>query len=413
MSLKIKFPKLTQWQSEVFISMSVDNKDKTYIIKSGRQRGKNFLINIVLISYALQHPGSTSVLIEPVSAQCRRVHRQIANALADKDILEAANSSTLEIFFKNKSSIIFKSGEQRDSIRGLTCSGICVIDECAYIPDDVIEIILPLVNVNHCPKLLTSTPLFAEGYFYEQWMSEDTDIYHFDWALDKYDMSDFISEKQIEQYRKSYSPQRFLTEIIGDFCTDNSFVFGDFKSCIKEPTCTVSEYAGIDWSAGTGNDSTVLTLMDRDGNVTDIWSTNIMDASEQIEEIAKRLNEIPTLRAVYVEMNSIGKIYHDTLLKKLNNKSMLHPFYTTNDSKREIIESLIMGFQNMRIGILNDSNLVKQLSYYEMQKTKTGYTYNNDNPNHHDDYVISLALAYKAKNDWQYASSSGFRFSSK
>ena len=67
---------------------------------------------------------------------------------------------------------------------------------------------------------------------------------------------------------------------------------------------------------------------------------------------------------------------------------------TTNESKKEVIEDLILAFQNKTIGIIDNPVLLKQLAYYDIQKTKTGYTYNNINDNIHDDYVISLALGY-------------------
>lgn len=393
--MTIEFPKLNVWQQEAHDEIIKGyNTGKHYIIKSSRQKGKNFLVNVLLIEYCVTYPGSIQILIEPVSSQCRRIHKQISDALANTGLLKAANASTLEIFFRNGSQIIFKSAEQKDSIRGITCSGLCVIDECAYIQDDIIEIILPIVNVKKCPVLLTSTPLFAEGFFYEQWMDTDEDILHFDWNMDKYDMSEYISAKQIEQYRRKYSPQKFLTEIIGDFCADHSFVFGDFKKCIKPPLDTVPVYGGLDFGTGTNDDSTVLTLMNKDRQVVDIWACNNLEPNAQIEALAKYLNDRPTIQGVYCEMNSIGSVYFSVLKDKLNRKEILREFITTNDTKREIIENLIMAFQTESIGIIDDQILQKQLSYYEMQKTKTGYTYNNDNPNHHDDYVMSLAFAY-------------------
>ena len=73
---------------------------------------------------------------------------------------------------------------------------------------------------------------------------------------------------------------------------------------------------------------------------------------------------------------------------------VIDKFMTTNDSKKEIIEDLILAFQRKEIGILDDPVLLKQLAYYDIQKTKTGYTYNTSNDSIHDDYVLSLAIGY-------------------
>ena len=73
---------------------------------------------------------------------------------------------------------------------------------------------------------------------------------------------------------------------------------------------------------------------------------------------------------------------------------VLDKFMTTNDSKKEIIEDLILAFQKKEIGIIDDPMLLKQLAYYDIQKTKTGYTYNNSNDSIHDDFVMALAIGY-------------------
>lgn len=395
--MKLIFPKLNPWQADchddILYGFRTGNR---YVIKSGRQRGKNFLINIILIEYAMKYPGCESVLIEPVTSQCKRVLKQIENALAKTGLMKSCNKTDLQIEFKNGSVLTFKSAEQGDSIRGITCSGILIFDEAAFITDDVIDIVLPLVNVNKCPVLYTSTPLFTEGKFYREWMNEDSKHYQYDWRLDRYDMSDYISKEQLEEYKKDYTPMKYLTEILGDFCTEHSFVFGDYTKCIRQPLDMVPVYAGLDFGNGTGNDSTVLVMMNKNKEVVYKWEENQMDPSEQIERLAKIINNAPTLKSVLCEVNSMGEVYFSTIQKKLNNPSILMKWHSTNENKREIIENLILAFRDMTIGILKDPHMEKQLSYFEAKKTKTGYTYENDNPNHHDDCVIALALCYQA-----------------
>ena len=54
---------------------------------------------------------------------------------------------------------------------------------------------------------------------------------------------------------------------------------------------------------------------------------------------------------VLVEGNSIGEVYFSSIQSKLKNKMVLDKFMTTNDSKKEIIEDLILAFQKKEIGI--------------------------------------------------------------
>ena len=392
---KIIFPALKPWQQEVYNAVSKQgNSGKRFVVKSGRQRGKSFLMNVLVLDYAFRYPGTESVIIEPISSQCRRVFNQLVDATEPTGIVKSSNASDLIIKFKNGSQITLKSGESKKAVRGVTCTGICVIDEAAFIEDDVIQIVLPIINVHRTPLLIISTPMFTEGFFYNQFMKQSALIKQFDWSLEKYDFSSFITKEMIDDYKLEYTPNKFRTEILGEFISDSSFIFGEFKECIIEPEDKVPVYAGIDFAAGGGNDSTVVTFFNKYRQVINIWSTNTLAPSAQIDYIAQLINERPTLLKVLVEGNSIGDIYFDNIKVRLKNKMVIDKFMTTNDSKKEIIEDLILAFQRKEIGIIDDPVLLKQLAYYDIQKTKTGYTYNTSNDSVHDDYCMSLAIGY-------------------
>ena len=91
-------------------------------------------------------------------------------------------------------------------------------------------------------------------------------------------------------------------------------------------------------------------------------------------------------------MNSIGTVYKDMLQQRTS--TYIHEFVTSNESKRRIIEQLITAIQNKLIEIPNDPELIRELQHYNVEKTKTGYTYNGVGA--HDDYVMALAFAYDA-----------------
>ena len=393
--MTITLPRLETWQDDVYQSVTGQlGSGKRFIVKSSRQKGKTFLLKVLLLDYVFKYPKSINCVIEPISSQCRRVFSELVESLENTGLLKSSNASDLVIKFKNGSEINFKSGESKKGVRGLTCTGLLVLDEAAYLDDDIIQIILPLVNVHKAPILVTSTPCFAEGWFYNQYIKESSNILQFDWSSDKYDFSKYISEEMIEEYRQEYTPQKFKTEILGEFISDSGFVFQNFKDCIIEPEDKIPVYAGIDFGAGGGNDSTVVIFFNKYRQVINIWSTNTLAPSAQIDSIAQLINERPTLLKVSVEGNSIGEIYFDNIKAKLKNKQVIEKWLNTNESKKEIIEDLILAFQRKEIGIIDDPILLKQLSYYDIQKTKTGYTYNTSNDSIHDDYCIALAIGY-------------------
>jgi hypothetical protein len=384
---------LEPWQQEAFSKiMYARGTSETFVIKSPRQCGKTFFLKYVLLYYAIAYPGSKNILLEPVGYQARRVQRELNKDLRRKNLIESSNLTDGYITFVNGSEIHFKSAEQGENLRGMTATGIFVIDEAAYITDSVYQITLPFTNVARAPKLIVSSPLFKDGFFYNEFTDPLNSIC--DWSRDKYDFSLFLSPEDLERYRKKYTRQKFLSEIMGEFIDAISELFGNFKSCICMPEDMKPVYGGIDWGASIGNDETVLTLLNKDRQIVYRWATADQDPVSSIASIASIINSFSSLKAVYVEKNSIGNIYLSMLRKQVNNIALIRAFDTTNERKREIIEKLIVAFQNKTIGIDNDPILHSQLAGFEMKKLAKGYTYGNDKDKTHDDRLLSLAFAY-------------------
>ena len=391
--MEIIFPKLHKHQRVVYDAVINDNgAGNIYVVKSKRQCGKSFVASLILIYFSLNKKDTVSILIEPTLNQSRRMFKDIVKMLEGSGIIKNANQSLLTIDFINGSEIIFKSAEQYDAIRGYSVSGILIIDEGAFIRDDVYEILFPLRDVFNAPMLVISTPLFCDGYFYRLFTSTNSKSY--DWC--DYDTSYFLSDEKLEQYRNTLSDLKFRSEYLGLFITDGGYVFRNITKCVLgdsditgEPVCV-----GIDWAVGNDGDDTVLSLLDANANAVEFVRLNNMSPVEQIDAIAGKLNTTPSLKKVVVEQNSIGNVYLDMLKHKYIRHSIVTKFNTTNESKRRIIEQLATAFQNESVHIPNDRELINQLQHYAVEKTAKGYTYNGQGA--HDDYVMSLAMAYDA-----------------
>lgn len=391
--MTIQFPPLEPWQQEVYDAMKESYRSgNIYVVKSKRQVGKSCLAALLLIEYGLKWK-CISVVVEPTQAQSRRLFKQISDMMAPTGLLKSANSQLLTMEFSNGSEILFKSAEQKDALRGFTVSGLLVIDEGAFIPDPIYEILYPTCDANNAPILVISTPLFCSGEFYNIYnrgMTGDKRIQSFNWSV--YDTSKYLSKEKLEYYRNTISQLKFKSEYLGEFISEGSYIFGEINPCVYDDAVENKPvYAAIDWGAGNGNDYTVVMFMDKDAVVTQIVSFNDLGPVEQIERIANLINTQKTVKCVCVEMNSIGSIYYDMLKKKV--KIDIRKFTTTNESKRDIIEQLITAFNTRRIGIPYDEELLLELQHYSVEKTTKGYTYNGAD-GVHDDYVMALALLY-------------------
>ena len=161
---------LFPWQNDI-INGILKYPHDIHIAKSKRQTGKSITIETVLMFFAINKTNSCNIAISPTLNQGRKMFKEIKKAVSVLPVYESSNASTLEINLTNGSSILFKSAEQDDALRGNTVSGILCIDECAFIKDDIVYQVLPFVDANKAPILITSTPLFKSGVYYEFYMN--------------------------------------------------------------------------------------------------------------------------------------------------------------------------------------------------------------------------------------------------
>jgi len=98
--------------------------------------------------------------------------------------------------------------------------------------------------------------------------------------------------------------------------------------------------------------------------------------------------------SVLAEKNSIG----DPNIEELKKLGMpVKPFNTTHTSKAEIINALSLAFEQNDIGIPNDPILLNELQAFTVERLASG-SYRYTAPSGlHDDTVIALALANKAR----------------
>lgn len=404
--MTLEFPALTPWQSDVYEAMKdTRNSGKIFVVKAKRQVGKSIVAAIEAIKFSVETT-CKNIILEPTLVQCRRVFKDICNWIQDTPIVDSINKSALEITFKNGSEIIFKSAEQKDRLRGYTVTGLLVIDEAAFIPDEIIDIVFPWTDANKAPTLFISTPLFKEGRFYELFTSADEKIsFRFDWA--KYDTSRFLDANKLEYYRKNLTDLKFRSEYLGEFITDGSFVFNNIDTMFKQSTQLIDNqvFIGIDWGSGKGQDYTAVTTVSLNKNtvqIIDLKYFNNLSADEQVKLIADYVNNLDQVKTIMVEENSIGKVFLDELKTKLNSPSKLKGFTTTNQSKRKIIEQLVQLFNkelivNFHKNELDNKELVSELQHYAITKLQSTITYNAIS-GYHDDLIMSLAIAVEATN---------------
>ncbi len=389
------------WQREVHNNLNNYAKGYYHVIKSKRQCGKSIMLEMILLKVALEIKNSESFSVSPTIPQCQKMYNELKDIVLPTKAYKKHNDVALTIEFVNGSKITFKSAAQKESLRGFTCTGVLVIDEAAYISDSVFASVLAWTNVHQPPVIICSTPNFKQGFFYDYYMKGrlDNNIICYDW--NKYDTSELLPTERLEMYRQTLSKYIFKTDYLGEFLDLEGSVFGNFEQCINDNTTpNLNCNMGIDWGSGNGKDYTAITIMNTNNEMVDCVYFNDKDTTETISTIIDLIKKYQPLK-VNVEFNSIGSVFYDLLSKTIQANGIttqLTKHVTTNESKQKLVNNLQVHITNHTISLLNNNELITELSMYEMKPSPTGKpTYNATN-GYHDDLIIATMLALDCNN---------------
>ena len=405
--------KLFPWQKAVTDYIcNAKGTGRVGVVKAPRQRGKSYMCEGILLHYAINQAHSISAMISPTLAQSRKVFKEIVNATLSSGVVAKKNETLLEIELINGSLIFFKSAEMKDGLRGYHVDGVLVLDEAAYLTEDILSLVLPWRQVSNAPMLLVSTPKIRQGAFYSYWvqgLEDGEDVRAIDWC--EWDTSSMITDEMVAQYKKVMTANQFKSEILGEWLDDDGMVFTHINENITAEEYNPSKpyksfYAGVDFGAGGGGDSdyTSLTVYDETGQMVYLDYFNDLSTFQQVERLIKDLSIFGTkLKKVYMENNSIGSPFIDIIINKATEKkdnwliNAIEKWTTTNDSKNKLVNQFSVGLELGEVKLLNDRALINQLSSYESHyNTQTQKVTFGGGYGMHDDLVMSSLIGWYA-----------------
>ena len=370
----------------------ISSKSKYHVACVGRQFGKSLMaINLAL--YWMINDGPAKVLwVSPIYSQCAKVQKEIMQAIGTSGIVKQCNYSDNFISLKNGSEIVFRSAEKYDNIRGGTYD-YGVLDEAAFMKADAwSEAIRPTFMVKGKKVLFCTTPK-GKNWLHSLYQLARSNDYpnYVAYTGSSYD-TPYINREEIEDAKRTLPPNVFQQEYLAKFIDSGGEVFTNIDNITvaQWPKQQGKIYCGID--AGKQEDFTVATFMDAQGNVVAIYRDNKKDWTEMVNQcliLIKKWNA-----TVLIEVNSIGDVLYDMLRKQWQDT---HPFVTSNKSKQEIIEGLIVDVNEANIKIPDAKlfgPLVGEMEVFTYDYNPKTRSIRYGHPSgFHDDAVISLALA--------------------
>ena len=347
-----------------------------------------------MLYFAINNPNTTTCFISPIYSQARKVLEELYEAIKNSDIIQNVNFSNFEIKLKTGSKILFKSAEREDGLRGYTFDFL-ILDEASYIKESAWKrAIQPTVFIKGKKVLLFSTPRGRDWFYNIHKMGEDPEFPQYTSCRMSYQGNPYVNLEEIESAKRALPEAIFRAEYGGEFLEGEGSVFTNFNNRIFQnyPKPIGQVFAGLDTGGGGGGDYTVCTFIDSKGQVVDIYRDNKRTYEQMTTEVLSRVRKWNA--NLLVETNSIGSPVFESLRKQWANT---HPFNTSNSSKREIIESLILGFNEGSLSIPSielSPDLHHELEVFEMNYNPKSRTvqYSARTP-FHDDMIMSLAIA--------------------
>lgn len=391
--------KLLEWQSAVLTNLN-NYPHATHVIKARRQVGKSCLLNLIVLARALSEARQRIYFVCPSYKQCAKLLQEFELQVGNAPFVQRMNRQDLQITFSNGSFITFLSAESDVAKLQGYVADLLVFDEASYISDDVYQACLPFTNTTNAPIICCSTPRWQSGFFYELFndgndpsvenvISVDVNDY-------EEDLKKMLSEEKLERYRKTLPKVRFMNYYLGEFASAEGSVFTNIHECIGNSTpldFKMPVWVGVDWGSGSGGDSTVFTAINERGVVLEIMAFNDKTANETIASLMKFIMKFDVQRLI-VETNGVGNVYLSLLREAVRGSGVqIEEFVTSNARKLEEVERLQVALENKQITLLNNAELIKQLSIYERTISKDGFQKFNAPTGSHDDFVISLMLA--------------------
>lgn len=361
-----------------------------------RQTGKSFVAIQIVLYWALNHPNVKIFWIAPTYAQARKPFDEIYDGIQGADVIKSANRSNFELKFKNGSVIYFKSVERPDNLRGYT-GDYMICDEAAYYTEDVWPSVLkPIMLVKGKKVLFISTPRGMNFFKSMYDLGMDPEQRDYKTIRMHYSENPFVDQKEIQEARRTLPEHIYQAEYEGSFVDSGQTVFTNLDECSfdKWPKQSGRVYIGVD--LGRQGDFTVATVMDDTGRVLEIYRDNLKEWSYMIDNIVKLAQKWQA--QVLVEANSIGDVVYEQIKKQW---TKTEPFNTTSSSKQQIIESLIVAFNQGTIkvpsrALFGPLRFELEIFQYHYSPQARSVRYEAPSP-HHDDCVISLAIANKAR----------------
>ncbi len=387
-AVRLKLLKRHHLQADILMSPA-----KRKVVVAGRRAGKTTLaalgaVELMLDSKKVLITSTTQDQADTFWDKAKLWLRPMLNA---KMVVKNENRRVL--IFGDTGRIRVKTGSNPDVLRGDDADFI-IFDECALLdPAAWYEVAAPMLTDRDGSALFIGTPHRKNWFFHLYQAARDPhnerwQAWHFTTSANP-----FLSKVAVDELSKEMTEEAYRQEILAEFLDGDGVVFRKVRQAATARHSSPYEGAfvcGLDWAQH--RDYTCIVVMDAAlGKMVAMDRFNGVDWALQRGRL-KALVQKWQPQLIVAEANSIGGPNIEALQRE---GLPIVPFMTTAQSKTNIIERLVLAFEQGVIRILNDPVLVGELEAYERTiHPYTGQSKYGAPSGMHDDTVMALALAW-------------------
>jgi hypothetical protein len=387
--------KWDKWQEDVLAY------NGNITLRSGRQVGKSEVISHKATKFALENPGTTTLIIAASQRQSsllfEKVRANFDMKEANGEKLYKENPTLTRIMLNNGSRIYsLPAGRTGYFIRGFTID-LLIADEAAYIPETVWLAVTPMLAVSQKLRkfgwtILLSTPFGKGGYYYNSFTDPDFKAFHISSEDCSRIPKDFLKKEKARMTKAEYR-QEYLGEFTDEwnqfFSTDLIKKSMTFISWEKDKDYNVNAryYLGVDIARYGGDENAfVICEMDKDKlKIVKCQTTSRVSTTDTIGRI-EHFDTIWNFSKIFIDDAGVGGSVTDILINKLGRKVM----GINNASKRiqvqgeekkrgilmeDLYSNALMLMETGKLELISDLSLLRSLKSitYEYGDMQSGY----------------------------------------
>lgn len=206
-----------EWQADL-----LESSDPEVILNCSRQSGKSTTTAILAMHTALYQPRSLVLLLSPGLRQSGELFKKCSTVYeAAGRPVPSFSETALTITLVNGSRIVSLPG-QEGTVRGYSGVRLAIIDEAAWVMDQLYYAIRPMLAVSNGRLILMSTPFGKRGFFHHEWTEGGSGWHRFRVTAEQCPR---ISAEFLANERARMPEARYLEEFGCEFGDSEGAVF--------------------------------------------------------------------------------------------------------------------------------------------------------------------------------------------